>query len=135
VSPLDAAGAEYERERAARIRENMERMQKLGILDLAQTLNNSASAAAAGSSGGGTGRGRWRRKPVEPGSAPKVKPTPPPPARRSLRYGSNRLLELLDMIPRFDISVARGFLGCGVLQCGCKICSFYAVLCLLEAVA
>jgi hypothetical protein len=89
VSPLNAAGAEYERERAARIRDNMERMQKLGILDLAQTLNNSAAAAAAaGSSGGGTGRGRWRRKPVEPGSAPKLKPTPPPPARRSLRLKS-----------------------------------------------
>ncbi|PAN51435.1 hypothetical protein PAHAL_9G594200 [Panicum hallii] len=88
VSPLEAAGADYERVRAARIRENMERMQKLGILDLAQTLTNSSFAAAAGS-GGGTGRGRWRRKPVETGSAgappPKVKPAPRAPSRRSLR--------------------------------------------------
>ncbi|PAN43103.1 hypothetical protein PAHAL_8G211100 [Panicum hallii] len=87
VSPLEAAGADYERVRAARIRENMERMRKLGILDLAQTLTSSSSAAAG--SGGGTGRGRPRRKPVEPGSAgappPKVKPAPRAPARRSLR--------------------------------------------------
>ncbi|GJN04593.1 hypothetical protein PR202_ga22156 [Eleusine coracana subsp. coracana] len=79
VSPLDAACG-YELEREARIRENMARMQKLGILDLAQTLNQSASAAASG-------RGRWRKKPLEPGSvaAPRFKPAAPSPARRSLR--------------------------------------------------
>ncbi|KAK3165163.1 hypothetical protein QOZ80_1AG0029730 [Eleusine coracana subsp. coracana] len=82
VSPLDAAEAAcgYELEREVRIRENMARMQKLGILDLAQTLNQSASAAASG-------RGRWRKKPLEPGSvaAPRFKPAAPSPARRSLR--------------------------------------------------
>jgi hypothetical protein len=52
VSLLDAEGADYERERAARIGDNMERMQNLGILDLTQTLNN--STASVGSSGGGT---------------------------------------------------------------------------------
>ena len=93
VSPLEAAGTDYERVRAARIRENMERMQKLGILDLAHTLTSSSlAAAAAGSgSGGGAGRGRPRRKPVEPGSdgapPPKARPAPRAPARRSLRYG------------------------------------------------
>ena len=55
---------DYEREWAARIQENMERMQELGILDLAQTLSYSAAA-----SGRGTGSVRWRQKPVEPGSA------------------------------------------------------------------
>ncbi|XP_066338719.1 cell division protein FtsZ homolog 2-2, chloroplastic-like isoform X1 [Miscanthus floridulus] len=56
----------------------MERMQWLGILDLAHTLSQSAAAS---------GSGRWRRKPVEPGSvdAARVKPAPPPPSRRSLR--------------------------------------------------
>ncbi|GJM93465.1 hypothetical protein PR202_ga10023 [Eleusine coracana subsp. coracana] len=82
VSPLDAAEAAcgYELEREVRIRENMARMQKLGILDLAQTLNQSAAAAASG-------RGRWRKKPLEPGSvaAPRFKPAAPSPARRSLR--------------------------------------------------
>ncbi|KAG0530283.1 hypothetical protein BDA96_05G172700 [Sorghum bicolor] len=81
VSPLAAAaaseadaGGEYERQRAARIRENMERMQKLGILDLAHTLSQSAAASGSG--------GRRRRKPVEQGSvdAARVKPS-----RRSLR--------------------------------------------------
>nr|CAB3490072.1 unnamed protein product [Digitaria exilis] len=88
VSPLEAAGGDYEQERAARIRENMERMQKLGILDLAQSLTN--SAAAAGASGGGSGKGRRRRKPLEPGSVPeaKVKPAPPAPSRRSARLKS-----------------------------------------------
>ena len=63
----------------------MERMQWLGILDLAHTLSQSAAAS---------GSGRWRWKPVEPGSvdAARVKPAPPPPSRRSLRYGPNRLL-------------------------------------------
>ncbi|WVZ51110.1 hypothetical protein U9M48_002287 [Paspalum notatum var. saurae] len=77
VSPPEAeeeAGGEYERERAARIRENMERMQKLGILDLAHTLAQSAAAR------------RWRRKPVEPGSVRVDKPAAPAaPLRRSLR--------------------------------------------------
>ena len=56
----------------------MERMQWLGILDLAHTLSQSAA----------------RVKPVEPGSidAARVKPAPPPPSRWSLRYGPNRLL-------------------------------------------
>lgn len=73
---------DYERERAARIRENMERMQKLGILDLAQTLSYSAAASARG-----TGSGRRRRKPVDPGPAggARVKPASPAPSRRSLR--------------------------------------------------
>ncbi|KAL6842850.1 hypothetical protein ACP4OV_027163 [Aristida adscensionis] len=78
-----AAGEEaacgYEREREARIRENMERMQKLGILDLAQSLSQSAAAAG--------GAGRRRRRSVEPGSAaaPRVRPASPSPARRSPR--------------------------------------------------
>lgn len=93
VSPLAAAaaseadaGGEYERQRAARIRENMERMQKLGILDLAHTLSHSAAASGSG--------GRRRRKPVEQGSvdAARVKPSPPPPSRRSLRYGPKIVL-------------------------------------------
>ncbi|XP_066313314.1 uncharacterized protein [Miscanthus floridulus] len=56
----------------------MERMQWLGILDLAHTLSQSAAAS---------GSGRWRWKPVEPGSVDvaRVKPAPPPPSRRSLR--------------------------------------------------
>lgn len=87
VSPLELveAASGYEREREARIRENLARMQKLGILDLAQTLNQSAAAP----------RGRVRpRKPVEPGSvaAPRLKPKAPSPARRSLRCGPNRFL-------------------------------------------
>ncbi|XP_062196921.1 uncharacterized protein LOC133899903 [Phragmites australis] len=85
VSPLAAeAVGGYERERDARIRENMERMQKLGILDLAQSLSQSAAAS------GGSGSGRWRRKPVEPGSVgvDRVKPASPSPARRSLRLKS-----------------------------------------------
>jgi len=68
ASPLAAAEAEvigdYEREWAARIQENMERMQELGILDHVQTLSYSAAA-----SGRGTGSVRCRRKPMEPGSA------------------------------------------------------------------
>nr|ACL54473.1 unknown [Zea mays] len=83
-SPADQAEVigDYERERDARIRENMERMQKLGILDLAHTLSHCAAA-----SGLGTGSGRWRRKPVEPGSAggARVKPASPAPSRRPLR--------------------------------------------------
>jgi cell division cycle-associated protein 7 len=88
VSPLEAASG-YEAEREARIRENMARMQKLGILDLAQSVTQSAASTG--------GRGRWRKKPVEPGSiaAPGVKPAAPSPARRSLRCGANRLLLLL----------------------------------------
>ncbi|OEL32171.1 hypothetical protein BAE44_0006812 [Dichanthelium oligosanthes] len=98
VSPLDAAGGEYERERAARIRENMERMQKLGILDLAHTLNHSAAAG-----GSGTGSGRWRRRPVEPGSigaAPKVKPAPRAPSRRSLRLKSVEPVSYCEIQPK-----------------------------------
>ncbi|CAL4992479.1 unnamed protein product [Urochloa decumbens] len=101
VSPLEAAGGDYERERAARIRENMERMQKLGILDLAHSLTN--SAAAGGLGGGTTGKGRWRRKPVEPGSvgaAPKTKPAPRPPARRSLRLKSVEPVSYCEVQPK-----------------------------------
>ncbi|KAG8090686.1 hypothetical protein GUJ93_ZPchr0011g28854 [Zizania palustris] len=89
VSPLMAAAAAaadgYELEREARIRENMERMQKLGMLDLASRLNQSASGA------GGSGRGRGRPKaPVKLGSvgSPRTKPAYPSPARRSLRLKS-----------------------------------------------
>ncbi|CAL4987397.1 unnamed protein product [Urochloa decumbens] len=102
VSPLEAAGGDYERERAARIRENMERMQKLGILDLAQSLTNSA-AGGGGLGGGTTGKGRWRRKPVEPGSvgaAPKTKPAPRPPARRSLRLKSVEPVSYCEIQPK-----------------------------------
>ena len=53
---------DYEREWAARIQENMERMQELGILDLAQTHSYSAAA-----SGHGTGSVLWRQKPVSRG--------------------------------------------------------------------
>ncbi|EEC68379.1 hypothetical protein EE612_056212 [Oryza sativa] len=86
-SPVVAADAAegYERERAERIRENMERMQKLGILDLATRFNQSAGGLA----GSGSGRGRGRRKaPVTPGSVGvgrMIKPASPSPARRSLR--------------------------------------------------
>jgi hypothetical protein len=87
VSPLTAAAEGYEREREARIRENMERMQQMGLLDLASRFNQSATPAATGT---GTGRGRWRRKPETPGSpaagAPRVKPAAPLPVRRSLRF-------------------------------------------------
>ncbi|CAN6363167.1 unnamed protein product, partial [Urochloa humidicola] len=82
VSPLEAAGGGYERARAARIWENMERMQKLGILDLAQSLTNWVGDPAEG---GGDGSPSSRGS---AGAAPKVKPTPPPPARRSLRLKS-----------------------------------------------
>jgi hypothetical protein len=88
-SPVVAADAAegYERERAERIRENMERMQKLGILDLATRFNQSAGGLA----GSGSGRGRGRRKaPVTPGSVGvgrMIKPASPSPARRSLRFG------------------------------------------------
>ncbi|KAF8676352.1 hypothetical protein HU200_047053 [Digitaria exilis] len=99
VSPLEAAGGDYELERAARIRENMERMQKLGILDLAQSLTTSA---AAGASGRGSGKGRWRRKPLEPGSVPeaKVKPAPPPPSRRSARLKSVEPVSYCEIQPK-----------------------------------
>ncbi|WVZ51086.1 hypothetical protein U9M48_002265 [Paspalum notatum var. saurae] len=80
------AGGEYERERAARIRENMKRMQKLGILDLAQTLAQSAAAART-----------RHRNPVEPGcvAATRVKPAPRAPSRRSLRL----VLTAADVLP------------------------------------
>uniref|UniRef100_A0A0D9XTA3 Zinc-finger domain-containing protein n=1 Tax=Leersia perrieri TaxID=77586 RepID=A0A0D9XTA3_9ORYZ len=85
ATPVAAEG--YEREREARIRENMERMQKLGLLDLATRFNQSA--------GGGSGRGRGLgrpRKPVTPGSVAvgvgRSKPASPSPARRSLRLKS-----------------------------------------------
>ncbi|CAN6363172.1 unnamed protein product [Urochloa humidicola] len=103
VSPLEAAGGDYERERAARIRENMERMQKLGILDLAQSLTSSAGGGGGGLGGGATGRGLWRRKPVEPGSAeatPKVKPAPRPPSRRSLRLKSVEPVSYCEIQPK-----------------------------------
>ncbi|CAO2144468.1 unnamed protein product [Urochloa humidicola] len=103
VSPLEAAAVDYERERAARIRENLERMKKLGIMDLAQTLNSAAAAGGGLGGGGTTGRGRWRRKPVEPGSvgaAPKVKPTPPPPSRRSLRLKSVEPVSYCEIQPK-----------------------------------
>ena len=64
----EAGVGEYEREREARIRENMERMQKLGIIDLAQTLNQCAGSLAPAR------RGRVRHKPALPA-----------PSRRSLR--------------------------------------------------
>ncbi|KAL5203992.1 hypothetical protein ABZP36_008863 [Zizania latifolia] len=87
VSPLmaEAAADGYELEREARIRENMERMQKLGILDLATRFNQFASGV------GGSGRGRGRPKaPVKLGSigSPRTKPASPSPARRSLRLKS-----------------------------------------------
>ena len=74
---------DYEREWAARIQENMERMQELGILDLAQTLSYSTAA-----SGRGIGSVRWRQKPMEPGSAgrARVRSASPVPSRRSLGY-------------------------------------------------
>ncbi|VAH73867.1 unnamed protein product [Triticum turgidum subsp. durum] len=87
VSPLTAAAEGYEREREARIKENMERMQKLGLVDLATRFNQSATPA-----GTGTGRGRWRRRPETPGSpdaaAPRIRTASPVPARRSLRLKS-----------------------------------------------
>lgn len=79
MSPLAAAAESYEREREARIRENMERMQQLGLLDLATRFNQSATPS---------GRRRWQRKPETPGSdgaAPRMKPANPTPTRRSLR--------------------------------------------------
>jgi hypothetical protein len=81
VSPPTAVAQGYERQREDRIRENRERMHKMGLLDLANTFNLSATPA-------GTGRGRWRRKPETPGSdsaAPRIKPAAPLPVRRSLR--------------------------------------------------
>lgn len=77
-----ASAAEgYEREREARIQENMERMQKLGIRDLANRFNQSATGFAGG--GSWSGSDRWRRKvPVTAG------PASPSPARRSLRFGA-----------------------------------------------
>lgn len=85
VSPLTAAAEGYEREREARIKENMERMQKLGLVDLATRFNQSATPT-----GTGTGRGLWRRRPETPGSpaaaAPRIKSASPMPARRSLRF-------------------------------------------------
>ncbi|KAF7035521.1 hypothetical protein CFC21_046386 [Triticum aestivum] len=89
MSPLTAAAEGYEREREARIKENMERMQKLGLVDLATCFNQSATPAGAGT---GTGRGRWRRRPETPGSpaaaAPRIRTASPMPARRSLRLKS-----------------------------------------------
>ena len=89
VSPLTAAAEGYEREREARIRENRERMQQMGLLDLGTRFNQSATPV-------GTGRGRWRRKPETPGSAsagaPTVKPAAPLPVRRSLRFCSHHHL-------------------------------------------
>ncbi|XP_039777293.1 cell division cycle-associated protein 7-like isoform X2 [Panicum virgatum] len=96
VSPLEAAGADYERVRAARIRENMERMRKLGILDLAHNLTSSSLAAAAG---GGTGRGRARQKPVEPGS-PGAPPPKPKLARRSLRLKNVEPVSYCEIQPK-----------------------------------
>ncbi|XP_051181016.1 uncharacterized protein [Lolium perenne] len=86
VSPLTTVAQGYERQREDRIRKNRERMHKMGLLDLANTFNLSATPA-----GTGTGRGRWRRKPETPGSdsaAPRIKPAAPLPVRRSLRLTS-----------------------------------------------
>ncbi|WVZ51063.1 hypothetical protein U9M48_002249 [Paspalum notatum var. saurae] len=93
ASPLEAAeaGGEYERERAARIRENMERMQKLGILDLAHTLAHSAAATGA-----------RLRKAVEPGcgAAARAKPAPRAPSRRSLRLKSVEPVSYCEIKPK-----------------------------------
>ncbi|KAF0895723.1 hypothetical protein E2562_014334 [Oryza meyeriana var. granulata] len=114
VSPLVAAAAEspaegYEREREARIRENMERMQKLGILDLASRFNQSASGFASGGSGSGSGRGR-RRSAVTPGSvgADKTKPASPSPARRSLRLKSVDPVSYCELRTKKDKDVEGG---------------------------
>ncbi|XP_006663533.1 cell division cycle-associated 7-like protein [Oryza brachyantha] len=112
VSPLVVAAAEspaegYEREREARIRENMERMQKLGILDLASRFNRSASGFA----GGGSGSGRGRRKaPVAPGSvgAVKTKPASPSPARRSLRLKSIEPVSYCEIRTKRDKDIEGG---------------------------
>uniref|UniRef100_A0A0E0KFQ8 Uncharacterized protein n=1 Tax=Oryza punctata TaxID=4537 RepID=A0A0E0KFQ8_ORYPU len=92
MSPLVAASAAegYEREREARIRENMERMQKLGIRDLANRFNQ----PVAGFAGGGTGRRKLA--PVTAG------PASPSPARRSLR------LKSLDPVNYCEIRTRKG---------------------------
>ncbi|XP_066335769.1 uncharacterized protein [Miscanthus floridulus] len=108
ASPLSAPAEEvigdYERQRAARIRENMERMQKLGILDLAHNLSQSAA------SGRGAGSGRRRRKPVEPASvdAARVKPAPPAPSRRSLRLKDVELVSYCETEPKKEKHSADG---------------------------
>nr|AAS01949.1 expressed protein [Oryza sativa Japonica Group]ABF97214.1 expressed protein [Oryza sativa Japonica Group] len=91
-----ASAAEgYEREREARIQENMERMQKLGIRDLANRFNQSATGFAGG--GSWSGSDRWRRKvPVTAG------PASPSPARRSLR------LKSLDPVNYCEIRTRKG---------------------------
>jgi hypothetical protein len=115
VSPLDAAQAEaasgYEAEREARIRENVARMQKLGILDLVQSLTPPAASRC---------RGRPRKKPVEPGSiaASGFKPAAPSPARRSLRCRANHLLSRIRILFGFlesGVLVREGCSGCGCL--------------------
>ncbi|KAG8081727.1 hypothetical protein GUJ93_ZPchr0014g47547 [Zizania palustris] len=108
VSPLMASAAAdgYEREREARIRENMERLQKLGILDLASRFNQSSSGA-----GGAGGRGRGRRKaPVTPGSvvAHRAKPASPSPARRSLRLKSLDPVSYCEIRTKKDSDVEGG---------------------------
>ncbi|CAD6253505.1 unnamed protein product [Miscanthus lutarioriparius] len=104
AAPAEEVIGDYERQRAARIRENMERMQKLGILDLAHNLSQSAA------SGRGAGSGRRRRKPVEPASvdAARVKPAPPAPSRRSLRLKDAEPVSYCETEPKKEKHSADG---------------------------
>jgi hypothetical protein len=121
VSPLEAAQAEtasgYEAEREARIRENVARMQKLGILDLVQSLTPPAASR---------GRGRPRKEPMEPGSiaASMVKPAAPSPARRSLRCGANHRLLLRIRIYFISFLRIAGSWAGGGGSWACKTFSF-----------
>uniref|UniRef100_A0A0E0D2Z4 Uncharacterized protein n=1 Tax=Oryza meridionalis TaxID=40149 RepID=A0A0E0D2Z4_9ORYZ len=95
--PLVAASAAegYEREREARIQENMERMEKLGLRDLANRSNQSATGFAGG--GSGSGSDRWKRK-----VSVTAGPASPSPARRSLR------LKSLDPVNYCEIRTRKG---------------------------
>uniref|UniRef100_A0ACD5X0M4 Uncharacterized protein n=1 Tax=Avena sativa TaxID=4498 RepID=A0ACD5X0M4_AVESA len=113
VSPLTAAAQGYEREREARIRENMERMQKMGLLDLANRFNQSATPAGT--------RGRWRRKPETPGSpggAPRMKPAAPLPVRRSLRLTSAEPVSYAEITTKKEKDLERG--SSFSIEHGCK---------------
>ena len=69
----------------ARIRENLEPMQKLlGVVDLGQTLRHYAAADSGGGGLGVQAAGVWRRKPVEPAGvrSPLGRPVRVKPAAR-----------------------------------------------------
>lgn len=96
--------SQYEQSRELRIRENLERMQKLGILDLSLKLKSSAPSK------------QNRRKSVNPKASPPSFDLPPAgPLRRSSRFSPNPESLFLSSYRNWQCSFSDIFIQIGIL--------------------